>query len=44
MHFLLTNGGSRWIHGIETSFLIKEVHFLLTNGGSGRIHGIETSF
>ena len=44
MHFLLTNGGSRWIHGVETRFLIKEVHFLLTNGGLGWIHGIETRF
>ena len=44
MHFLLTNEGLRWIHGIETRFLVKEVHFLLTNGGSGWIHGIGTGF
>ena len=25
--FLLTNGGSDWIHVIETRFLVKEVHF-----------------
>ena len=31
--FLITNGGSGWIHVIETRFLVKEVHFLLTNGG-----------
>ena len=44
MHFLLTNGGSGWIYGVATRFLVKEVHFLLTNGGSGWIHGIETRF
>ena len=32
----------RWIHTVETRFLVKEVHFLLTNGGSGWIHRIGT--
>ena len=44
MHFSLTNGGSGWIHEVETRFLVKEVHFLLTNGGLGLIHGIEGRF
>ena len=44
MHFLLTNEGSGWIHGIGTRFLVKKVHFLLTNEGSGWIHEDETMF
>ena len=44
MHFSLTNGGSGWIHEVETRFLVKEVHFLLTNGGLRWIHGIGTRF
>ena len=46
VHFLLTNvnGGSGWIHGIETRFLVKEVHFLLINGGLRWMHGVKTRF
>ena len=44
MYFLLTSGGLRWIHGIETRFLVKEVHFLLINGGLRWIRGIERRF
>ena len=44
VHFLFRNGGSGWIHGIETRFLFKEVHFLSINGGLRWIHGVGTRF